>query len=123
MAFAWRSFLDIAEELADRDNEAAWRTAIGRAYYTVIGMAADALPPAERATVNPRNAHDRVWELYALSSVAPCRRLGNLGYTLRNRRRIADYNASQTVQAHHAQLAVADAQDLLRLLALYGYQP
>ncbi len=123
MAFAWRTFLDIAEELAARDTEAAWRTAIGRAYYTVLGVAADSLPPAERATVSPRNAHDRIWELYPLSSVAPCRRLGNLGYALRNRRRLADYNASTQIRERDAELAVADAQELLRLVDRHGYQP
>src|SRR5687768_12510617 len=98
MAFDWRSFLDIADELAARTDEAALRTAIGRAYYTVLGVAADTLPAAERATVNPRNAHDRIWELYALSSIAACRQLGNLGYRLRGRRRVADYNSSHHVQ-------------------------
>jgi hypothetical protein len=123
MAFDWRSFLDIGEEVAARSGEAAWRTAIGRAYYAVFGVAAETLPAAERSTVNPRNAHDRIWELYTLSTIAGCRQLGNLGYRLRGRRRVADYNASRTVQERDALQAVHDAHRLLALLDRHGYQP
>jgi hypothetical protein len=123
MAFAWALFLELAVELAARPDEAAWRTAIGRAYYTVLGLAADALPAAERATVNPRNAHERIWQLYALSTIAGCRRLGNLGYRLRGQRRVADYVASHVVQERDARQAVHDAQQLLSLLGRHGYQP
>ena len=123
MAFGWELFLDIAEELAARQDEAAWRTAIGRAYYTAFGVAGQTLPAAEQATVTPRNAHERVWQLYAFSTVAGCRRLANLGYRLRGQRRIADYVAGRAVQERDARQAVHDAQELLSLLTRHGYQP
>jgi hypothetical protein len=123
MAFDWQSFLEIADELAARDDEAAWRTAISRAYYTALGVATEALPAAERATVNPRNAHERIWQLYTFSTTAGCRSLGNLGYRLRGRRRIADYNAGHSVQERDAQQAVHDAHQLLASIDRHGYQP
>jgi hypothetical protein len=123
MAFQWRDFLLIADELAMRGDEAAWRTAIGRAYYAALGVAIGRLPPAERVTVHPGNVHDRTWELYARSTVAECRRLGNLGYRIRNRRRAADYRDEPPMQALHAWQAVVDARAMLNLLDQHGYQP
>jgi hypothetical protein len=123
MPFEWREFLPIADELAQRDDEAARRTAIGRAYYAALGVALRRLPPAERATVHPGNVHDRTWELYARSTVLECRRLGNLGYRIRNRRRRADYRDEPPVQATQAWQTIADARAMLTLLDRHGYQP
>ena len=57
--FVWADFLDIADERARRaGDEAAERTAIGRAYYAAFGAARDYLirsgvtvPKAGRALV------------------------------------------------------------------------
>ncbi len=39
VSFAWDQFLSIAEELAQRTEEAYLRTAIGRAYYYTLHLA------------------------------------------------------------------------------------
>lgn len=36
MAFDWQEFLDLAEQLLESDSEAALRSAISRAYYSLF---------------------------------------------------------------------------------------
>lgn len=51
--FEFASYLDLADELAARPDEAAWRSAISRAYYAVLHVAYQALPVTIRATISP----------------------------------------------------------------------
>lgn len=53
---------------------------MSRAYYAVLGVSFDALPSAERTTIQPGNLHGRTWELYGLSSTVACPRSGTSGF-------------------------------------------
>ena len=82
MAFDSRDYLPVAEELGQRGDQAAWRTALGRAYYAILGVACRALPPAEQARIGPGQNHDLTWALYAASTAQAARRVGGIGYRL-----------------------------------------
>lgn len=92
LPFAWRNYLPLAAELAGRaGDEAAARTAIGRAYYAVLGEAA-ALLRTEGIAVSPLRIHTDVWRIYK-RSIDPSRQLiaAHLN-RLRRPRNAADYD-------------------------------
>jgi len=94
MPFDWRELLPLAEELAEReDDEAACRSAVGRAYYAAMGRAAEMLR-AEGASISFLKTHADTWQALKRSPdarrVAAADSLGELRQ-LRNR---ADYDAS-----------------------------
>jgi hypothetical protein len=118
-----RSFLAIAEELAERTDQAAWRTALGRAYYALLGVAYRALPASEQARIGPGQIHDLTWVLYSASTVQASRRVGGIGYRLRTARRRADYRHDLSFSNGDVDLALREARQALQLLDRHGYQP
>jgi hypothetical protein len=91
--FDWTEFLNLAEELADRDDEAARRSAVSRAYYSVFCVARDALEI--RGLFNRREAashHQEVWDAFVDDSRREWKRIGAVGHLLREERRQADYD-------------------------------
>lgn len=123
MPFAWRAFLDLAEELGARSDEAARQTAIGRAYYAAVGAAFDALLSVERAAITPGTYHARTWLLYTTSSHRACRRVGNLGHLLRQMRHACDYRAAATIREQDVHQTLLYARELLALIDRDGYRP
>jgi hypothetical protein len=122
-AFDSRTFLDIAEELGQRDDQAARRTALGRGYYAILGVAYRALPSAEQARIGPGQIHDLTWALYSASTVPASRRVGGIGYRLRTIRRRADYREDLSFSNRDVDLALREARQALQLLDRHGYQP
>ncbi len=122
-AFDSRDFLPIAEELGQRGDQTARRTALGRAYYAVLGVAYRALPPADQARIGPGQVHDLTWVLYSASTAQPSRRVGGIGYRLRTARRRADYRNELTFSDGDVDLALREARQALQLLDRHGYQP
>jgi hypothetical protein len=122
-AFDYRDFFAIAEELGQRDDQAARRTALGRAYYAVLGVAFRALPAAEQARIGPGQIHDHVWARYMASTARPARQIGGAGLRLRTLRRRADYRDDLDFSAADLRTALTDARRALDLLRRHGYQP
>jgi len=121
--FVWRTFLALAEELGARSDEAAWRTAIGRAYYAAVGTAYESLPMADRAGITPGTYHVRTWLLYSVSSQRACRRVGNLGHLLRHMRHICDYRAATAIREHDVRQALVYTREAITLIDQHGYRP
>lgn len=91
--FDWRTFLPLAEELAERrDDPAAQRSAISRTYYAAFHLASDYVSQrGVRLTFTGRD-HATVWAWFLGSAADPgLRRIGNTGSILRQARRHADY--------------------------------
>lgn len=89
MGFAWREYLTLATELAERsEQEAALRTAISRAYYAVFCTARARLAEPSLGT-----AHRGVWDAYRNAGDRNRRSIGNRGDRLRRLRQRADYDA------------------------------
>jgi hypothetical protein len=122
-AFDFAEYLDLAEELAVRNDEAAWRSAISRAYYGVLHVAFQAPPLPLRATVSHRTTHRATWQPYTASSVLVCRQVGHAGIRLRDSRVDADYRALASVSSAQAVRLVAHARQTLGRLQRHGYQP
>lgn len=62
MAFDWLQFLELAKELAARDDEASARSAISRAYYAAYHWARDYVAQELAVTVPKSEAHQAVWD-------------------------------------------------------------
>jgi hypothetical protein len=92
MAFDWNNFLTLAEQLAQDNDEASQRTAIGRAYYAVFNVA------CERAIQNCGqpigSKHAWCWDQYRQNANRQCRLLGIEGDRLKKLRQKADYESA-----------------------------
>jgi hypothetical protein len=91
MAFDWNNFLLLAEELAQRGDEAAKRTAISRAYYFIFNLAYARAEQNGAFVAGDR--HTQCWRRYMTTPDPACRRLGNVGDRMKGRRVSADYEA------------------------------
>ncbi len=97
MPFDWQEFLNLAESLLAVDTEAAYRSAISRAYYSVFNVA------LERAHENKcrfdseleTGIHKKCWALYSKGPDLTCVQLGIDGDRLRESRVRADYKSGE----------------------------
>jgi hypothetical protein len=121
--FDFADFLDVAEDLATRSDEAAWRPAISRAYYAILHVAYRALPAPQRAAISHRDTHRVTWQLYANSSVAACRQVGNAGILLQTARVSADYRQIPPTSAADVIRQMNRARRAMERLRRHGYQP
>jgi uncharacterized protein (UPF0332 family) len=121
--FNFADYLDLADELITRSDEAAWRSAISRAYYAVLHAAYQALPIAVRATISHRATHRDTWQLYATSSVPVCRQIGHADIRLRDARVDADYRATAPLSPLQALRLVTHARQTMGRITRHGYQP
>ena len=121
--FDFADYLDLADDLATRQDEAAWRSSVSRAYYALLHVAYEALPAPVRVTISYGAIHRRTWQLYSASSVLVCRRIGQTGHRLRDSRRDADYRSTILVTQLQSQRLVADGRHAIELIRQHGYQP
>lgn len=64
MSFDWNKFRELAEELRQRDDEAAQRTAISRIYYAVYWRARNLLQDEGFVFRHYDSSHRQIWEAY-----------------------------------------------------------
>jgi len=115
--FDWTELLRIAEELAERrDDEAALRTAVGRAYYAVFGVARRRLLAAGIRLPPGGLAHRAVWDALHNLPSSPARRAAQGGRRLLRQRTRADYDSTRRTTPAKAAKALEDAQDALGAL-------
>jgi uncharacterized protein (UPF0332 family) len=57
----FRDFLTLAESLAEESNEAAWRSAVRRAYYAAFHVAWDFLATLRFTVPKADRAHGYLW--------------------------------------------------------------
>ncbi len=120
--FDFSDFLDLADQLSAHSDEAAWRSAVSRAYYAILHVAYEALPVPMRLSISHGAIHRQTWQAYSASSVIACRRVGQTGWRLRTARVDADYRSIVAVTQAQSQRSLADARRALELLKQYGYQ-
>jgi uncharacterized protein (UPF0332 family) len=121
--FDFADYLDVADDLATRSDEAAWRSAISRACYAVLHVAFQALPPPIRGTISHRATHRAVWQFYVMSSAQVCRQIGHARMRLRDSRVDSDYRATAAVTQAQAIRLMARARETLTRIRRHGYQP
>lgn len=115
--FDWSDFLRIAIELAaSTTDEAAQRTAIGRAYYAAYGRASEHL--LARGLLAPRAmSHHNVWSAFRSRSNQDDVDVWTNGIFLKEQRQKADYRRTfQGSLTQAAQDAIERATAVLNLL-------
>src|SRR6266700_226997 len=89
--FNWSGFLNLAQELGARKEEACLRTSLSRAYYYVYNLA---LSRAERngfVSVQGESTHGQLWRLFGESPEPECINLGQISLRLKEKRERAEY--------------------------------
>ena len=113
--FDWSAYLNLAEELAGRlEEEAAWRSAISRAYYAVFHSARDYLDRKGPAVARSGSTHMEVRNRMLWTE----RRLGEGLRQLHGLRKHADYDDRYPSDlSADAEFAVKLAQTLVKAVA------
>ena len=111
--FDWQQFLVYARSVdLPTASEAALRTVVSRAYYAAYWKARRRLEKLH-FTVPRLNAHQEVWDRYATIKNAEGTPLKQLGESLKTKRASADYEARPPIRPRDAELAIADAEELV----------
>lgn len=112
--FEWTDYLQLAQILATRMDNASRRSAVSRAYYACYGIAARyALSHDFAHTVV---THDRVWGWYRHLDDPIGREINILGKRIKEHRIAADYQADDARVAQRAIMICDWAGDLVALL-------
>ncbi len=119
--FDWRDFFELAQELGQRDDEAALRSAVSRSYYAVFHTAQFVLEHVDPdyATIRSRDSHKQVWDRLASLEQRQAKNAVRKSRSLLQARRDADYRSNACDWPRRAAAALHDAeQDLLSLTDL-----
>jgi uncharacterized protein (UPF0332 family) len=124
MPFDWSEYLTLAEELAQRRQDAAsLRSAISRAYYAAFCSARDVLR-REGVVLQPTGGiHAMVWHAYLNDPRRQWIGIGQRGDMLRRYRVRADYEAQFARLPEITAQSVVAAQIVLRQLQALGTHP
>jgi uncharacterized protein (UPF0332 family) len=115
VSFDWSSYLSLARELAVAPGEAARRSAVSRAYYTVFNKARLMLEREGVVVATSGKAHEDVWNALERAGKGR-RRLGQGGKRLRDQRRKADYDDEIREFDKFLEDAMRSAESLNRLV-------
>lgn len=92
--FDWWEYLALAQRLEAAGDEASRRSAISRAYYSVLCAARNSLVNSQSGfVVNPgRSLHAQVWDAYERRGDLAGRQIAQWGRRLKHHRARADYH-------------------------------
>lgn len=97
MAFDWRDYLELADELSTSGDEARLRSAVSRAYYAAYHRARVVAERRYQFTASAgANKHDQLWKFLKQDGKVQSpreRAAGEDGLNLRDMRAQADYDA------------------------------
>jgi len=109
-----RDLLALADTLAEETHEAAWRSAVSRAYYAVFHVARHLLRQCRFEVPQAEQAHSYLWLRLANAGHPDVRVAGQRLSNLRRMRNWADYDLDQafdqTVAIHQVQTALEIVQ-------------
>ena len=94
MSFDWTNYLTLAQELATRQDDAAKRTAISRAYYFVFNISFARAETTAGKRPGGETYHKWCWDKYQNTPDPACRQLGLDGERMKRRRVKADYKSA-----------------------------
>lgn len=95
MSFVWSEFQKLAEELRQRDEEAAKRTAVSRIYYAVYHKARIYLEKEGFVLRSGETAHKQIWDEFKFKG-RTFKAIFQSGSQLHQKRIEADYFAEIT---------------------------
>jgi uncharacterized protein (UPF0332 family) len=111
-----RDFLQTAWSLLEEDQEAAWRSAVSRAYYAAFHVARQLLMGQGFRVPRADQAHAYLWFRLSNGGQVDVQNAGiQLGF-LRQERNKADYDLERAFDPKSASDRVQMATDIIRLL-------
>ena len=111
-----RDFLALADTLIQGSTEAAWRSAVSRAYYASFHVAREFLETLRFRVPHADRAHGYIWLRLANAGHEETQLAGNKLKTLRSGRNRADYDLTQPLHQERAAELVGAAQNIVQLL-------
>jgi uncharacterized protein (UPF0332 family) len=116
--FCWQDFLEFARQLAERDDEAAQRTAVSRSYYAVFHTAREVLGrlDPEFAPLRSGDSHRQVWDRLARLPQRQAKNAGRKCKSLLSARRAADYDHKARDWPRRCELALYEAEQAMASL-------
>jgi uncharacterized protein (UPF0332 family) len=117
MPFEWSDFLTLAEDLANRGDEASLRSALSRAYYYVYHLALNRAERNQFKAQSGEGTHTQLWRLYRLNPDPDCKKLAEIAARIKEKRERADYNSSYARIDEDVPGMLADARDFAIRLA------
>src|SRR6185437_2599670 len=118
-----RDFLTLAQQLALETTEAAWRSALSRAYYAAFHVARQLLENLGFAVPRADRAHGHVWLRLSNCSDPPIQKVGaDLNY-LRRDRNWADYDLARPMRQAIMQRQLLSASHIIQILATASVEP
>src|SRR5215211_7285829 len=90
--FDWYDYFKLAQELAERDDEACRRSAVSRAYYAMYCNARNRLDLLGEFAPETGSEHAHVWDTFERGPEKERVRIGQTGRRLREARNKADYD-------------------------------
>ncbi len=109
--FDWSEYLNLANELAKRTDEASIRSALSRAYYFVYHLALERVK-ANGFIVRPgEGTHTQMWRNFSGSPEPDCWKLAEIARRLKEKRERADYQQIYVRIGEEILEMLADAQD------------
>jgi hypothetical protein len=117
LSFDWREYLRLAKQLGGQADEAAQRSAISRAYYSVFSDAEKSVHHAGGLSqMRQGDTHSRVWNAYEQHRERRVFNIGIVGKRLQSGRVDADYKAERRIGKSEVDSAVAWATQIRKLL-------
>lgn len=116
MLFDWGAYLQLADELSARPDEAAQRSAISRADYAALGKARELLESEGESFTSSDKLHFLIWQTFTKSPDDRRYYIGIDGRRLRINRNTADYESMMTDPRARAEQAVRKARSVLESL-------
>jgi uncharacterized protein (UPF0332 family) len=118
-----RDFLSVALTLAADSSEAAWRSAISRAYYAAFHVARELLINLGFKVAGGSGTHDFLWLRLQNSGDPLVKRAGSNLNVLRGLRNKADYDLRRRVAQAIAQNEVSVAEQIIQTLEAASIDP
>lgn len=109
-----KKFLDLAEQLRDRNDEASHRSAISRAYYAVFNHLAINIEKMNFMLPTTSDAHEELFKIIHNCGVPDLSSKASLFRNLRVQRNNADYlTQNPFVSQMHAQVWYKKAKEII----------
>ena len=118
-----REFLTLARQLALASNEAAWRSAVSRAYYAAFHVAKQLLEDLGFAVPRADRAHGHVWLRLSNCGDLEVQDTGTDLNELRSDRNMADYDLARPLRLAVMRNQLLSAADIIRVLETASLDP
>ncbi len=118
-----RDFLALAQALLAQPGEAAWRTAVSRAYFGAFHVGRRFMEGLGFTVPPTEQAHGHVWIRLANGGNAQVAQAGNDLHQLRRQRNRADYELGRPCAHTHALQQVQHAERIVGVLDAVAMGP